>query len=409
MRHRARVRVRVEFGLSPEVAEAVYRYAKTQAHRSRCGPHPALEAPLEAGPPPDFYRSPIRGLRRPRRRICAFRLVYMSQPLRFDLPAFGGGSDGMGEQGRHAGSNLTGGVSSALSPPGAVSPVGIQISMGIGQMGTGLSPAGPALTNGAADLTARVRQGLSSIENQDAQNGAGFQDDGTPGAGIAGSDTPGQLDPESIDQEAKQKAQEMLGGDQAQQVMQQILQMGAQTGSQLAQQLSQIGSKLGEFVGKAGEQVGQLASKAFESAAKSAADATKPDLGLDGLGGSGGGGAGGGEGMDPGTTLPAGLQTPVTPMNGSSALQANPLQGLGGAGSAAAASRMPMMPMMPMHGARGHNKGAGESTKRDPAIFPEDKLYDAPQGVEQTFGAIPEIKSDEPPFGTSAGTHSSGH
>ncbi|KAA1250192.1 hypothetical protein F0Q45_10945 [Mycobacterium simiae] len=335
----------------------------------------------------------------------------MSQPLRFDLPAFRGGSDGLGEKGRQAGSDLSSGVSSALSPPGASSPVGNQISMFTGQLQTGLSPAGPALTSGATDISNAVQQGTSSIENQDAQNAAGFQNGGTPGDGLAGSDTPGQLDPESIDQEAKDKAQEMLGGDRMQQMMLQMLQTGLQTGSQIAQQLSQqlsqIGSQLGEVVGKAGEQVGQLASKAVESAAKSTTEAATPDF--DGLGAAGGFGGGGGGGMDPGMTVPAGLETPVTPMNGSSALQASPLQAPGASPAAAASSRMPMMPMMPMHGAHGGNKGSGETTKRDPAIFPEGKLYEAPVGVEQTFGAIPEIESEEPPFGSASGTHTSGH
>lgn len=342
----------------------------------------------------------------------------MSQPMTYDLPAFRNGSDGLGQKGREAGSDLSTGVQSALSPPGASSPVGNQIAMYTGQLQTGLSPAGPALSNGATDLNNTTQQGMSGIENQDAQNAAGFKDGNTtPGDGLAGSDTPGQLDPDSIDQEAQDKAKDMLGGDKSQQMMEQVLQMGMQTASQIAQQLSQqlsqIGSKLGEVVGKAGEQVGQLASKAMESATKSATEAATPDLALDGLGGGGGGfsggGGGGGGGMDPGTTMPAGLETPVTPMNGSSALQASPLQGAGaGSPAAAASSRMPMMPMMPMHGVHGNNKGQGETTKRDPAIFPEDKLYDGPPGVEQTFGAIPEIESEEPPFGTSGETHTSG-
>lgn len=324
----------------------------------------------------------------------------MGHPLTYDIPQFRHGSHRLAKHGHKAAKDLTSGVQSALAPPGAVSPVGNQISLFTGQLQTGLLPAGPALADGADGVDNGVQTGMTGIENQDGQNAAGFND-GTP--------DDGELDPESIDQDAQDKAQEMLGGDKTEQMMEQMLQMGMQTGSQIAeqlsQQLSQIGSKLGEVVGKAGEQVGQLVSKAAESA-KSAADVAKPDL-LDGLGG---GGFGGGGGMDPGVTMPAGLETPVTPMNGSSALQASPLQGVGGGSpsAAAAASRMPMMPMMPMHGARGHNKDEGKSTKRDPAIFPEDKLYDAPTGVEQTFGAIPEIEYEEPPFGTS-GTQSSGH
>jgi hypothetical protein len=340
----------------------------------------------------------------------------MSQPMRFEVPAFRDGSDSLGQKGQQVASDLSSGVSSALSPPGASSPVGNQISMLTGSLQAGLSPAGPALSSGAQDLNSTTQGAMSSIENQDAQNAGGFQDSDTPGQGLVGSDVPGELDPESIDQEAKAKAEEMLGGDQAQQMMQQMMQMGLQTGAQIAQQvsqqLSQITSKVGEAVGKAGEQVGQLVGKVAEQATKAATESVTPDLGFDGLGGAGGGfGGGGGGGMDPGTTTPAGLETPVTPMNTSSALQGSALQPpVGGSpASAAGSSRMPMMPMMPMHGMHGGNKGSGEGAKRDPAIFPEDKIYDAPQGVEQTFGAIPEIESEEPPFGNAGETHSSGH
>lgn len=324
----------------------------------------------------------------------------MGPQLTFNIPQFRHGSHRLAKHGHKVAKDLTSGVQSSLSPPGSVSPVGNQISQFTGQLQSSLFPAGPALSDGADGVNNGVQTGMTGIENQDGQNAEGFNDGTTPD---------GELDPDSIDQDAQDEAQDMLGGDKTEQMMQQLLQTGMQTGSQIAeqlsQQLSQIGSKLGEVVGKAGEQLGQLVSKAAESA-KSAADVAKPDLGLDGLGGGFGGGGGG---MDPGTTMPAGLETPVTPMNGSSALQASPLQGIGGGSpsAAAAASRMPMMPMMPMHGARGHNKDE-KSTKRDPAIFPEDKLYDAPTGVEQTFGAIPEIEYEEPPFGTS-GTQSSGH
>lgn len=322
----------------------------------------------------------------------------MGPQLTFNIPQFRHGSHRLAKHGHKVAKDLTSGVQSSLSPPGSVSPVGNQISQFTGQLQSGLFPAGPALSDGADGVNNGVQTGMTGIENQDGQNAAGFNDDTPDG---------GDLDPDSIDQDAQDKAKDMLGDDKTQQMMQQMLQTGMQTGSQIAeqlsQQLSQIGNQLGQAVGKAGEQLGQLVSKAAEST-KSAADVAKPDL-LDSLGG--GGGVGGG--MDPGTTMPAGLETPVTPMNGSSALQASPLPAVGGSPAAGvAASRMPMMPMMPMHGARGHNKDEGKATKRDPAIFPEDKLYDGPTGVEQTFGAIPEIEYEEPPFGTS-GTQSSGH
>lgn len=289
-------------------------------------------------------------------------------------------------------------------PQSGDSPLGQRISLLTNGIATGFSPVPPQLSNDAQSQDSKTNMALSSIENQDAQNASGFQNGSTPGQGLVGSDTPGSLDPESIDEEAKARAEEMLSDDQAQQMMQQMMQMGAQTGGQIAQQLSQqlsqIGSKLGEVVSKAGEQVGQLVGKVAEQAAESATEVATPDLGLDGFGGGGFGGGGGG-GMDPGTTMPAGLQTPVAPMNTSSALQSSSLQAPGGGSpTSAAGSRMPMMPMMPMHGMHGQKQAAGEGTKRDPAIFPEDKIYDAPQGVEQTFGAIPEIESEEPPFGT---------
>lgn len=291
-------------------------------------------------------------------------------------------------------------------PQSGDSPLGQRISLLTNGIAAGFSPVPPQLSGDAQSQDSKTNMALSSIENQDAQNASGFQNGSTPGQGLVGSDTPGSLDPESIDEEAKAKAEEMLGDDQAQQMMQQMMQMGAQTGGQIAQQLSQqlsqIGSKLGEVVSKAGEQVGQLVGKVAEQAAESATEVATPDLGLDGLGGGGFGGGGGG-GMDPGTTMPAGLQTPVAPMNTSSALQSSSLQAPGGGSpTSAAGSRMPMMPMMPMHGMHGQKQGAGEGTNRDPAIFPEGKIYDAPQGVEQTFGAIPEIESEEPPFGTTA-------
>ncbi|MDZ7883575.1 MAG: hypothetical protein U5N53_11970 [Mycobacterium sp.] len=289
-------------------------------------------------------------------------------------------------------------------PQSGDSPLGQRISLLTNGIATGFSPVPPQLSNDAQSQDSKTNMALSSIENQDTQNASGFQNGSTPGQGLVGSGTPGSLNPESIDQEAKDKAEQMLGDDQAQQMMQQMMQMGAQTGGQIAQQLSQqlsqIGSKLNEAVSKAGEQVGQLVGKVAEQAAESATEVATPDLGLDGLGGGGFGGGGGG-GMDPGTTMPAGLQTPVAPMNTSSALQSSSLQAPGGGSpTSAAGSRMPMMPMMPMHGMHGQKQGAGEGINRDPAIFPEGKIYDAPQGVEQTFGAIPEIESEEPPFGT---------
>ncbi|ORB76408.1 hypothetical protein, partial [Mycobacterium timonense] len=114
-------------------------------------------------------------------------------------------------------------------------PVGNQISLCTGQLQTGLAPAGPALADGADGVNNGVQTGMTGIENQDGQNAAGFND-GTP--------DDGELDPESIDQDAQDKAQEMLGGDKTEQMMEQMLQMGMQTGSQIAEQLSQQFSQI---------------------------------------------------------------------------------------------------------------------------------------------------------------------
>jgi len=91
----------------------------------------------------------------------------------------------------------------------------------------------------------------------------------------------------------------------------------------------------------------------------------------------------------------------VTPMTASSALNPSALSAPGAAPTAstgAGAGRM--MPMMPMHGMNQGQGAQGKSTKRDPVIYPESALHEPPKGVEQIFGANPEIESEEPPFGT---------
>lgn len=322
--------------------------------------------------------------------------------LNFDIPLFTDRARDLGEQGAKAGNDLASAVQSNLAPPPASSPAGNQISAYTSELQVGLSGAGPKIVqagNGHKDAT---EQALSGVQTQDQANGSGFPQGGTPGApGPTGSDTPGELDPESIDSEAKEKAEEMLGSDQTTQMMQQVmqagLQAGTQMGQQLSQQLSQLGSKMGEFLGQAGQQMSQMLSKGLESAGKDGA-ALDQDLGGSDFGGGAGGSGGGGEAA---MTTPAGMERPVTPINASSALQQSSLPAPGAAATAPSGmnSRMPMMPMMPMHG---KNDSRHDSTKRDPNIFPEAKIYDPPQGVEQTYGAHPEIALDEPPFGTSS-------
>lgn len=331
----------------------------------------------------------------------------MTGSLTFEFGPFRSSTDREFQLGRDAATGLQNGVSTDLSTPSATSPAGNIAATYTSYMQTALSPAGTALSTGASDLNNTTLSGLSAIENQDNQNAAGFPQTGaTPSAT---PETGGQdlLNPESIDKEAQDKAEQMLGGDQMTQMMTQMLGMGVQAGAQIAQQvsqqLSQITSKLGEVVGQAGQQVGQLAGKFAETATKQAADAATPDMGaLDpGLGSApaGGlpGGSGPGGGAEPGTTVPAGMETPVSPMTTSSALQASPLQPPGTGTPVASTMRgMPMMPMMPMHPTQGNS---GNTTKRDPAVFPDGKLYEPPTGVEQAYGADPEIELDQPPFG----------
>jgi len=90
-------------------------------------------------------------------------------------------------------------------------------------------------------------------------------------------------------------------------------------------------------------------------------------------------------------------------MTTSAALMPSPLTPPGTGGgtqSTGAAARMPMAgPMMPMHAMNAAAKNDGQGIKRDPVIFAERPLYEPAEGVDQVFGAPPEIESEEPPFG----------
>ena len=382
--------------------------------------------------------------------------------MTFDVPSFNNGSDGLNQKSSGASADLTSGVTSNLAPPAASSPVGGTIAMLTAQLQGGLATVGPSLTQAAASNNSNTHSALSAIQAQDASNSAKFTagngiaqavGDAAGQAGGAGSDTAGaaqdasaaaqdatsaaedaagaagDLDPASIDQEARDKAAQMLGGDQMTQQMGQMLgqaaQVGAQAGQQLSQQFNQVGQQVGQAVQQAGQQLGQLVGKATQSL--SSPSLGVPDLGTAGLGGlgtdmGGGGGAGdiggapdfggagdfggggglgdmsGGIGDGPGTdaagpgmtTSPALLPSPLTP------------PGTGPGQQTAATARVPAMmpPMMPMVGAG--QQGEGKTTKRDPVIFAERPLYESPEGVAQTIGARPEIESEEPPFGDSA-------
>lgn len=393
----------------------------------------------------------------------------MTGPMSFDFAAFNNGSDNLNHQSGKAADDMTSGVTNNLAPPAAASPVGNMISMLTGQLQGGLAKTGPALTLEGTTTNTKTHSALSAIDNQDGANaapfnsggGAGAPSVGNPGssageaadsvsgadqaadaAGAAadvGGDAAGaadDLDPNSIDKEAREKAGQMLNGDQMTQQMGQMMgqaaQVASQAGQQLSQQFNQVGQQLGQGVQQVGQQLGQLVGKATQGLGGS--NITAPDLGLDNLGGGadlGGGGVpdlggagggvpdlgggagdlgggagdfGGGAGIGDGGGLgdPGGAAGPG--MTTSPALMPNPLNAPGsGPGSqnnnvTRVPMTAPMMPMMPMAG-RGA-AGDDKSTKRDPAIFAERPLYEPPEGVDQVIGARPEIESEEPPFGT---------
>ena len=369
--------------------------------------------------------------------------------MTFDVPAFNGGSDGLNQTSGTATSDLSSGVTSNLAPPSASSPVGGLIATLTSQLQGGLATVGPSLAQDATSNNSKTHSAMSAIQAQDSANSAKFtagaaqappgdlgggQEAGTAAeaAGDAAEEAAGaadeaaaaadELDPASIDQEARDKAAQMLGGEQMTQQMGQMFgqaaQAGAQAGQQLSQQLNQVGQQMGQAVQQAGQQLGQLVGKAGLGA---------PDIGaaaLDGLGAAadlgagggagdfgggipdfaGGGGFGGGGfgdmggdgiGEEPGNDAAPGMTT-------SAALLPPPLTqpGTGPSAQSAAAGRVPaMMPMMPMAAGAAAQQGAGNTTKRDPVIFAERPLYETPDGVEQTIGARPEIESEEPPFG----------
>lgn len=368
--------------------------------------------------------------------------------MTFDVPAFNGGSDGLNQTSSTATSDLSSGVTSNLSPPSASSPVGGLIATLTSQLQGGLATVGPSLAQDATSNNSKTHSAMSAIQAQDAANAAkitagstqaGGDLGGGQGAGDAAEAAGGaaeeaagaaedaagaaeDLDPASIDQEARDKASQMLGGDQMTQQMGQMLgqaaQAGAQAGQQLSQQFNQVGQQMGQAVQQAGQQLGQLVGQATQSL--SAPGVSGP--GLDALGatadlGAGGGagefggipdfgGAGGGAGLGDmggdGIGDTPGTDAAAPGMTTSAALLPPPLTPPGtgtSASSTTSAARVPaMMPMMPMAGAAAQ-QGAGTAAKRDPVIFAERPLYESPEGVEQTIGARPEIESEEPPFG----------
>lgn len=348
----------------------------------------------------------------------------MSTPMGFDYAGFRQGAGELKQSGDSAASAANDAANGYTSQTGD-SPAGQRISILTAALHGGIAQMPPGLTNGAGSLDGATGSSLDGVSSADQQNAARYTGDpsasaqnalgGSGDSSQAGGDPlsaalggvpggPGDLDPKSIDQEAKDKAQQMLSGDQGMQQFMQMAQMGAQMGQQIAQQVSQqvnqMGQQLGQVVQQAGQQVGQMLSKAVESGVHA------PDISgaeLSGLGAGGGdlGGLGGGGGGGGGSTIPAGLEGPVTPMTTSSALQQSPLPAAGGPGSGpggAPQRGMPMMPMMPMHPRAQDDKGSGGKT-RNPLVFPDRPVYEGPPAVEQNFGANPEIAATEPPFG----------
>ncbi len=391
--------------------------------------------------------------------------------MQFDVPSFTAGGDQLRSTGSNAGNTATNAAASTLSPPGASSPVGAQIAMLTGQLQGGLAPAGTQLTTRATALGGKTESAMSAIQAQDAAGASmirqGSSSTGaalataagaTPGgdaaaagggaaeaagsgaasdaaadiAAAAGGIAEGDLlNPESIDQEARDKAQQMLSGDQMTSQMGQMVgqaaQAGAQASQQLSQQLNQVGQQMGQVFQQASQQIGQMVGKAGQSLSTPSLDLDGLDslggAGLDSLGGAGGGGMGdfgggagdfGGGGMgdfggsggfDPGA-IDETANGPTPAMTTSAALTPSPLtppatnNATSSTAAAARAPMMPMMPMMPMAGMGNQGAQDDKSNTRDPVIFAEGPLYEPPTGVEQTFGAIPAIETEEPPFGT---------
>lgn len=321
---------------------------------------------------------------------------------------------GMGEIGRNAGQKLQTGIDSNLTPPSASSPMGNRIAQGFGVLQGGLRTS-PMFVKGGAETRENATQDtIGNVSGKDDENAQEFQsgelgaaEAGNAGSGLknlAGGENPGELDPKSIDEEAKQKAKDMLGGDQSQKMMtdmaSQAGQMFGQVGQQLGQQFQQLTQQFNQAVEQGMKQVTQMASKAAESAASDLSSSLGSDLsGVGaGIGGGVGGGVGGGlEGL--GDTVPAGGATPVAPLTAPTALTQTAVPGgvVPPATGAGAMGRGGMVPMMPMHPR--NNKDEKESIKRDPLIFPVSPVYEAKGGVEQNFGKDPEILSEEPPFG----------
>jgi len=317
----------------------------------------------------------------------------------YDIPAFTDLARGLGIMGRDAGAKTTTGVANHLGPMPATSPLGNEISLLSGGLQLPLTLDGEGLSLGADGLATSTQNSMTAIDQTDLANAGKLPKEQPGRTGKAGGKAPGELKGDAAEKAGKSPAEQL----------QQLLSMASQSGGQLAQMisqpLSQIGQQVGQLAGQASQQIGQLAGKASESLGKP--DVAAPELGLDeglGAGGAGGGGAGAGGGGigGAGITTPAGLSGPIAPMTTSSAVQPSTLQppATGTAGAGGAAARTPFLPFMPMHGLHRNNDNGGEGTKRDPAIFPESPLFDLPKGVEQNYGANPEIVSEEPPFGT---------
>ncbi|MHC9295439.1 hypothetical protein ACRCUN_23505 [Mycobacterium sp. LTG2003] len=302
--------------------------------------------------------------------------------------------------GETAGAQLAQGVDSALSATPATSPVGQLISAAMQALHGGLASAPAFVTSQSETLGESTVASIAAVEMQDQQGGSRFGEPVAEGA----PDEPGGpaedelLDPESIDDEARQLAQQMLMEDQAAQLAGLGVQIGAQLVQQLSQQLSQFSQQLGQMVGQGGQMLGQLASNAAHDAPAAEFDTGRDwgDLDTGGDLGSGGFETGVGE------TLPAGFTGPaVTPTTASTVLSptAIPTASSGVTTAASAASRLPMMPpMMPMH-PMGGSASTGSGIGRDTRIFPDRRVFEPPVGVEQNFGSVPDIQTGTPPFG----------
>ncbi|MGV0743867.1 hypothetical protein [Mycolicibacterium sp. XJ870] len=319
------------------------------------------------------------------------------KPLELEPAAERALSDGMRSLGETTGTQLAHGVESALTPVQANSPVGQLISSAMQALHSALVPATTFVASQSESLDNTTQTSIAAIETQDQESGSMIAET------IADSTADDSFTDDelaSIDEEARELAETMLTEYQAAEVAGVAAQVAAAIVQQLSQQMTQVSQQVGQAISQLVQTIGDSASGgSYDASADFDDESTDRDWG--GLGAGGGGGLGG---LGAGDTLPAGFTGPtVAPATASTALSptAIPSSPTAATTTGTAASRMPMMPMMPPMHPMGGTGSSSSGVGRDTRIFPDRKVFEPPSGVEQNFGATPEIQTVSAPFGTS--------